>query len=244
MSPFKALRATYYRTLQRAIVVRSWSQFGEAFGCDRPSVALVGNAGYLNEIEQGDHIDRHDIVIRMNNFRVAGHEKTVGQKTDVFLTNFYHDVDFSRGEVAGARWIISSVPNNFHKAKPALTDHYHGVYITRRMRELGRKEVFVPSVDMFVEYVIRLGKYPTTGAMGIQLILDHLIDVCGPVYITGFSFFKGTQHYFGPSKVKPHYHDPERERAMVIARLAGPIERGRIKTDSIMKSYLLSADTL
>ena len=53
-------------------------------------VALIGPASYLININQGDHIDKHDIVIRFNsgiiqNQKYAGN---VGTRTDIWIYNF------------------------------------------------------------------------------------------------------------------------------------------------------------
>lgn len=53
-------------------------------------VALIGPASYLVNINQGEHIDRHDVVIRFNsgiiqNQKYAGN---IGTRTDIWIYNF------------------------------------------------------------------------------------------------------------------------------------------------------------
>ena len=57
---------------------------------ENKKVALIGPASYLININQGDHIDKHDVVIRFNsgiiqNQKYAGN---VGTRTDIWIYNF------------------------------------------------------------------------------------------------------------------------------------------------------------
>ncbi|WOL02281.1 hypothetical protein Cni_G11000 [Canna indica] len=49
--------------------------------------AVVGNSGILLKSEQGDLIDGHDLVIRLNNARIAGYQRHVGSKTSLSFIN-------------------------------------------------------------------------------------------------------------------------------------------------------------
>lgn len=57
---------------------------------ENKKVALIGPASYLININQGEHIDKHDVVIRFNsgiikNQKYAGN---VGMRTDIWIYNF------------------------------------------------------------------------------------------------------------------------------------------------------------
>jgi hypothetical protein len=57
---------------------------------ENKKVALIGPASYLININQGEHIDKHDVVIRFNsgiiqNQKYAGN---VGTRTDIWIYNF------------------------------------------------------------------------------------------------------------------------------------------------------------
>src|SRR4051794_24257549 len=84
------------RWRQRSLNVRGWNSFPDL---NAKSVAVVGNAGYLGDLAQGDFIDSHDMVIRMNNFRIQGFETQVGTRVDLFMTNFFTDIDYKRSEL-------------------------------------------------------------------------------------------------------------------------------------------------
>jgi len=49
--------------------------------------AVVGNSGVLSGSKNGEDIDRHECVVRMNAAEVKGHEEDVGSKTTFRLVN-------------------------------------------------------------------------------------------------------------------------------------------------------------
>lgn len=226
------------RFRQRSFDPRPWSELAAWPGLRGASLALVGNAGYLAKLEQGEAIDGHDVVIRMNNFRVGGFERAVGRRTDVLLTNFFKDIDFANPEFQHARMLVSSSPNNFRKLRRLGIHHRHADYITRGMNQLGRRRVYVPPVEWFGQQIAAIGQYPSTGAMGILLILEQLLGVCGPVHVTGFSFFQCHSHYFSNRYVSTINHDPMRERSLIQARLRPWVQSGRITVDASMQADL------
>lgn len=54
-------------------------------------IAIVGNATPTYEF--GEIIDSYDVVIRLNNFKLAGFEKLVGTKTDYRCTSCWKDIE-------------------------------------------------------------------------------------------------------------------------------------------------------
>jgi hypothetical protein len=157
---------------------------------------------------------------------------------DLFLTTFHRDVDLSRPELTDARWIVASVPNNFRRGSRPKLNFSHGGFITSGLVKLQRHEVFVPSRTYFASQHNQIGRYPTSGGMAILLALDHLLPVCGAVYITGFSFFQGRSHYFQDRQIEPRNHDVIREAAMLAARLAPHLASGRVTIDPQMADHL------
>ena len=57
---------------------------------ENKKVALIGPASYLININQGDHIDKHDVVIRFNSGIIQNQKYTgnVGTRTDIWIYNF------------------------------------------------------------------------------------------------------------------------------------------------------------
>ena len=57
---------------------------------ENKKVALIGPASYLININQGEHIDKHDVVIRFNSGIIQNQKYTgnVGTRTDIWIYNF------------------------------------------------------------------------------------------------------------------------------------------------------------
>lgn len=227
---------------RRFVEARPWRELADLAMFRGKSIALVGNAGYLASLAQGSRIDRHDVVIRMNNFRVTGFEEQLGSRTDVLLTNFYTDVDFSNRDFQGVSKFISSSPNNFRKMRDRGIHLRHGPCITTALRRLRQRVVYVPSLSWFETQIGLIGRYPSTGACGIFLILQHLLPVCGTVSITGFSFFQCRSHYFSHDDVDPNTnHDAASEQALIRQRLLPHLRSGRVAVDAHMGQLLQGA---
>ena len=220
---------------QRRLQVRPWNELAEETPVKGASLAIVGNAGYLADHRQGEHIDGHDLVLRMNNFRTAGLEQQVGRRLDVYLSTFYHDVRLDKALLAPARYLVASVPNNLRKRG---LNWRHGQAITAGLRGLGRREVFVPSLESFQSYRQQIGEYPTTGAMALFLAIEHLLPVCGTIYVTGFSFFTGRSHYFSQQQVAATNHAPDREQQLFANLLRQLWQSGRMTFDSHLTASL------
>jgi hypothetical protein len=229
------VKAMAIRRRQRALAIRGWHDLAMRVG-EVDGVAVVGNAGYLGELEQGGLIDRYDIVIRLNNFRTAGHEHSVGTRCDIFLTNFFTDIDFGRPELRAVPLIAGSVPNNLRKARDAGLFHRHGEHLADGMARLARHEVFVPSEEEFHHARALSGGAPSTGFMALRLALGHLR--WRRIFLTGFSFFRGREHYFGDEAAPRPRHDFERERYVFAEALLPLIGEGRASVDAIMARHL------
>ena len=221
--------------------VRDWADLPLEPEFQGKDLAIVGNAGYLAELEQGPRIDQHDLVLRMNNFRTAGYERHVGTKLDIFMTTFYHDVDLARPELRSARFVVSAMPNNFSRGRnPRLNDR-HAELIAGGMARLRRREVFVPSRERFNSLYQKIGRYPTTGALAIALSLDHLLRATQRIYLTGFSFFEGRSHYFSDQRVCASNHDLTGEARLLAEYLAPALAAKRISMDPVMNECLQRA---
>lgn len=234
------IRTLYWMRRQKGLDVRDWSELADVPELDGASIAIVGNAGYLKDARFGRLIDAHDLVLRMNNFHLDGFEAAIGSRTDIFITNFSaHTVKLDRPELRAARFILSSRPNSFQKYRRLGIRDVFGRNITSGMFKIGRHDVFSPPLNRFVEWTRQLGAYPTTGAMAILLVSDVLLNYCGHVYITGFSFFEGLKHYFNPTIVRePIRHNLPDEKNLLRERLAGLVATGRVELDPIMSDHL------
>ncbi len=216
--------------------LRPWSDFAPEVATG--SLAIVGNAGYLADLEQGPLIDSHDRVLRLNNFRIEGHEKAVGRRIDGYMTNFYKDIDFGRPELAHCRAIFSSVPNNFYKRRRQHLHHRHAENIVHGMKALWQRTVYFPDMAYFHRQAESLSAFPSTGFMAVLFGLDFWPGYS--LYLTGFSFFEGRSHYFRAGPHAPGDHDFARERAILRDRLSSGLAAGRVQVDPVMRAILFS----
>jgi len=185
------LRSVYWKLRARQLDFRPW----KALVAEIPPharLAVVGNAGYLHKVGWGTWIDGHDVVIRMNNFQLRGHERAVGRRVDILLTNFSrYTIRFDNPEFSRARWLVSSRPVNFCRRQRQGIHDRLGEHVTAGLITMRRQRVFVPDMACFAAQTASLGAYPTTGLMGLRLVLDVLADQCLEVNFIGFSFFQG-----------------------------------------------------
>jgi hypothetical protein len=236
------VKALITRWQQRSLAVRNWSSFPAVEACGTGSVAVVGNAGYLRKLALGPLIDSHNLVIRMNNFQIAGFEPRVGSRVDVFFTNFFTDIRYERSELAEVKYVVASVPNNFRKVRRQHIHHRHAEHLVAGLRAMRRAEVFVPAYDNFRGLVRQWGAFPSTGLMAVLFALDFL--PCAKLYVTGFSFFQGTAHYFQDQPASARNHDFLRERELFRALLAPHLASGRVVVDPLMQGLLQSPSAL
>ncbi|MBN1589850.1 MAG: glycosyltransferase family 29 protein [Pirellulales bacterium] len=229
-----------YLWKQRAMRVCPWDDFVLDWPMRGRSIAIVGNAGYLRDLSAGSYIDQHDLVVRMNNFQLAGFEHAVGRRLDIWMTNFSpKTICFDNPEIALADHIVSSRPNVFRKSRRRRIVNRMGQHITLGMGKLGRRVVYVPSIATFSEWTSRIGKYPTTGMMAILWALEVLAPLSGPIFITGFSFFEGPSHYFCHTGIDAAtLHDPAAEKHLLQRLLAAPVRSGKVTLDAVMSRYL------
>lgn len=234
------LPTLYWMWRQRSLDIRGWSEVPSDLPIDGARVAIVGNAGYLADVGQGERIDDHDLVLRMNNFRVTGFESSVGSRVDIYMSNFYvPDIDFTNPDIGKARWVISSRPNVFRKPKVHHVDLRYGEHLTEGLRAIGASTAYTPSLPYVLDVASRLRDTPTTGLMAILLATDVLLPRCASVYVTGFSFFEGKPHYFreGDTQAFRHHNVPS-EKELIAERLSAYAKDERVTCDPTVAEHL------
>lgn len=238
------LPALYWMWRQRALDIRPWGDLASDLPLEGARIAIVGNAGYLGELEQGEHIDGHDLVLRMNNFRVTGFEPSVGSRVDVYMSNFYvPDIDFTNPDIGRASWIVSSRPNTFRKPKTHSLDLRFGEHITEGLCALDATGAYVPSLEYIRGLTEQVGNAPTTGMMAILLATEILLPRCQSVYVTGFSFFEGKSHYYkSAADDLSSHHNPQTEKTVLAQRLRPFFEDGRVTCDETVAAHLGFSD--
>jgi hypothetical protein len=231
-------RAAWALTRQWSLQIEAWETLAARDEFRNASLAIVGNAGYLAELRQGPKIETHDLILRMNNFQVAGFESRVGARTDIFLTTFHTDVKLQNPAMRQAKFIVTSVPNNLRRQRSCGVLSAHAVQIATGMQQLKRRQAFVPDWNYFLAKKELTGKYPTSGAMAIFLATEFLAQRCRSIYLTGFSFFRGQSHYFNEQAVIPRNHDVEREETVIRQQLEPLVAIGKISLDERMAAQL------
>jgi hypothetical protein len=235
----QCLKAAWTRHRQRHVRIRTWDEFTRAEDADVGSVAIVGNAGYLADLDQGHEIDQHAVVIRLNNFRTTGFERHVGTRCDMFFTNFFTDIRFDRDELRTARHVVASVPNAFAKRRRRHLHHRHAEHIVDGLTLLGRRDVSVPSATEFAAACDTCRAVPSTGMMAVRFALRHLRFE--RLFITGYSFFRGGGHYFPNLRSSGKLHDFRRERRLLASLLVPLLDSGRVRADPLLDEDLRAA---
>ncbi|MFO0906598.1 MAG: glycosyltransferase family 29 protein [Pirellulales bacterium] len=231
------VRRVCWRLHASTLDVRPWCALADELP-NRCRIAIVGNAGYLADADLGEQIDSCDLVVRMNNFQLRGFERSIGRRTDVFITNFSRStMSFDNPHARAARWIVSSRPMNFRRRRDLGVPDRLGEHVSAGMSALGASQVFVPSLEYFAAQVGRFGTYPTTGMMALQLAIDVLAPRVSQLFLAGFSFFQGRSHYFSDRTVDAalwHNVDGERQAFRDVAIRSA----AWIQVDPIMQKHL------
>ena len=137
-------------------------------------VALIGPASYLININQGDHIDKHDVVIRFNsgiikNQKYAGN---VGTRTDIWIYNF-KNLEILDKITEFPKFIFCPYPK-------MMIDSYH---IDKKIPCDCNIEFIEPH---FYEQLKQVMKFePNTALLSILILLRQGIQ---SLYLSGISF--------------------------------------------------------
>lgn len=222
---------------QRETKFHNFNKLTEAIK-NAPSIALIGNAGYLSNLEQGNLIDKYDLVIRMNNFKIKSYEKNVGEKIDIYLCCFYSDIDYTNPYTRHAKWHISSVPNNFITCTAIPRKHCY--QITEGIKKLGINNIYTPSIKDYKNYTKKIHAPPSTGITAMLMIDQYLSHITSEIYITGFSFMEGKNHYFSHSMADLNTHNPKNEKMLALEIIDKHKKIGKLSIDPIMERYLLT----
>lgn len=187
------------------------------------TVALVGSGpGSLGN--QRGFVDSHDVVVRVNNYKVF---PGTGYRTDVHYSFYGHSIRKTAEELNldGVKLCICKCPDaqfiesEWHRRhnKMAGVD-FRGIY--ERRRDWWFCPTYVPTLAEFMAQFNLLGGHvPTTG---FSALLDVLSFEPASLHITGFDFFQSRVHNVN-ERWRPINHDdpighvPDAERAWFAA---------------------------
>jgi hypothetical protein len=213
-------------------------------------VALVGSGpGVLDNVP--GYVDAHDVVVRVNNYKLG---PAAGTRTDVHYSFHGSSIHKDAAELRadGVRLVLCKCPDakfmesEWHRrmGKP------HGVdfrYIYRQRAAWWWCDTYIPSVPEFVASFELLQRHiPSTGFSALLLIKSLRP---ASLYLTGFDFFASRVHNVNEpwrpgNPDDPIGHAPELERQWLREHLDGVALDQRLTT--IMKdeqrAVLVSGD--
>lgn len=160
------------------------------------SCAVVGNSGNLQKSGNGELIDSHNSVIRMNKAVTRGFEKDVGNRTTHHFIYPESAVDVDRGvslvllpfKLRDMEWLTSALS----------TGQVKMTYMRVKDRVEADKDKVLVVNPVFFKYVHdrwteRHGRYPSTGMLAIIFALH----ACDQVSVFGYGADKqGNWHHY------------------------------------------------
>ena len=190
------------------------------------SVAIVGSGPGVLQNPEG-LIDSHDIVVRVNNYKLA---QGTGHRTDVFYSFFGTSIRKSAEDLKrdGVSLCMCKCPNahaiesEWHRSNNKMIGVDYRPHYERR-KAWWFCDTYIPETEDFLRWFDLLGRHvPTTG---FAAILDLLSFAPAELYLTGFDFFtSGLHNVSEPWRLKntddPIGHVPERELAWLRANRA------------------------
>lgn len=149
------------------------------------SVVLVGNGASLRGSGLGPVIDSHDVVVRMNNFRIYGYENDVGTKRTIHFRAYNMRYPFALcippHDNKGCSMLLDDRFEDFDQAVlwPIARTSLSRVPELARYKEWHEAPASVVSESRRI--CLPMTKNPTSGIMSIvyAMSLWEKIDVCG-----------------------------------------------------------------
>jgi len=159
------------------------------------SVAIVGSAPSCKRNEPY-FIDSHDIVVRVNNYKLS---RGSGVETHVHYSFYGNSIKKTQEDliIDGVKLCMCKCPDGKIMSSPwhAKRMRLFGVdyrYIYGLRKDFWFCDTYIPEMDVFMKKFKLLGKHvPTTG---FAAILDILRFDPESVYLTGFDFFASKIH--------------------------------------------------
>ena len=162
------------------------------------TVAIVGSGPGVMDNKKG-FIDSHDIVVRVNNYKLDPFKEKTGGRTDVFYSFFGNSIRKSASELKsdGVKLCMCKCPDSRFTESEWHVNHrkemgidFHWIYEKRK--DWWFCDTYIPTTDNFVDKFILLDSHvPTTG---FSAILDISGFGCKSIYLTGFDFFISRIH--------------------------------------------------
>lgn len=160
-------------------------------------IILIGNGPSVLRHELGENIDKFDIVVRFNNFKIKGYEKNIGTKTNYWFTWCHFNVDNIKNldKIYFHSWIKDK---NTDKNYIKLKNMYNNIEIVDH--------------GVLNEIKQHIPDYPHK-AFSTGLIAAHImIKKYSQIYLYGFDWWiDGLKHHYCDNADKGKLHKPKIE---------------------------------
>ncbi|MCL2704748.1 MAG: glycosyltransferase family 29 protein [Spirochaetaceae bacterium] len=165
------------------------------------SIAIVGNGPQQIGKGTGKEIDTHDIVIRFNNFKIAGYENDYGTRTDIWIRNNNVFETKNRQNPEQFKMIVWRFDQGTWENRSEL-------WFLAAAQSLAGEVVYgaIPQrvIDETNMWLCSEGEgVPTLGALVIKFLVSHTDAKSINVY--GFSFLEAEEE--GIKSCEFHYYD-------------------------------------
>lgn len=157
---------------------------------------LIGNGGSMLKRELGEVIDTYDCVVRMNRCHIAGFERHVGTRTDIWIISMH-------GGLGKFKWTHASPqPRTIMVYSLSQRDD-----VTVRLKPLFVDNIEIMPLTVAIETdEFAPGHYPSTGLTAAMMMK--------PCDIVGFDHWSDERTHYGDDDINPNSHPPEREREL------------------------------
>ncbi|KAI4874264.1 hypothetical protein NFI96_028442 [Prochilodus magdalenae] len=188
-------------------------------GCRR--CVVVGSGGVLHGKQLGAHIDKYDIIIRMNNAPVFGFETDAGSRTTIrlaypegapFSKQEYQKTDivalvvFKRLDLEWLRSVAERKPLSWWSNLWFWRDVVNKIPLPPEHFRILNPDILKRTWDILITYTNKQRKVvPTLGMSGVVLALQ----LCDEVSLAGFGY--DLQHPGAPL----HYYEARRMDSMI-----------------------------
>tara|TARA_Y100001970_G_C14171821_1_gene824599 strand:- start:460 stop:1065 length:606 start_codon:yes stop_codon:yes gene_type:complete len=178
------------------------------------TILIIGNGNSVIKNELGEYINKYNYIARINNYKIKGYEKYLGEKTDIWLNGANSKLN-KRNKYPEE--ILVFIPSLILDAKKnEVIEH-----VSKRLKLNYDKFKVVPKNEI-IEYenIINHNRL-TTGLYAILWGLKYFNNVV----IYGFDFFIDSKTHYFDSKFerflsnyilrKGHKHDNKKEKEYV-----------------------------
>jgi hypothetical protein len=169
--------------------LQSMNRFPDLSNC---SVAFVGNGPNILHNNYGKVIDKHDIIVRFNNYHISKYNKHVGERTHIVILNKFY---FNKIDTFKTDWCI--LMDCCTTNKDILT--------SLLLNTKNNKLIICPSLIKNNNIGNKNGEYYSSGYRAIY----YLKNLCKSVSLFGFGERNG--HYFNPEHQMWDEHNLDKE---------------------------------